>query len=73
MAHEHHEDKMEIISLLEEEEPLPNQQDAKVAEHKNMVKDDSLDQVSSRECPIRHLVLQQVSKLSLIMLFSKHE
>lgn len=45
--------------------------DLEVAEN-NVVKDDSLDPVPSRGCPIRHLALQQC-KLPPVMLIPEHE
>jgi hypothetical protein len=52
------EDKVKIV-FSQEEQPLPNQLELKVAEHNNVVKADCLTPIPSRGCPIRYLAQQQ--------------
>ena len=69
VVHEQHEQDVE----KNQEEPLPNQLRATIAEHSQVVKDDSFGPTPSRGCPIRYLALQQISKLPLLMLTPEHE
>ena len=50
-----------------------SQEDSKVVENNQLVKDDSNGLAPSRGCPIRPLALQQDTKFSLVMLTLEYE
>ncbi len=70
VVHGQHEQDVE---KNQEEEPLPNQLKTTIAEHNQVLKDDSSGPTPSRGCPIRYLALQQINKLPPVIFTPEHE